>query len=71
MNTKPIDTARDTDLRQSVPAMHRAALRARELALQTGTAIVVSREGVLQTLDPADASAASVQEARAPYPGTP
>jgi LDH2 family malate/lactate/ureidoglycolate dehydrogenase len=51
MNKQPIATARDADLRLSVAAMHRAAQRARELARQTGTAIVISRGGVVQHIE--------------------
>jgi hypothetical protein len=50
MNRQPIDHARDPDLRHSLPALRRAAQRARELARQTGTAIVVSHDGVLETV---------------------
>jgi hypothetical protein len=48
MNTAPIETARDPDLRLSVFAMERAALRARELARQTATSLVVSRNGIIE-----------------------
>ena len=41
MNRQPIDHARDPDLRHSLPALRRAAQRARDLARQTGTAIAV------------------------------
>ena len=74
MDTQPIATARDADLRLSVVAMHRAAQRARELALQTGTAIVISRQGVVQTINPPVAAsdpAPAVQEPPAPDAGTP
>ena len=64
----PIETARDADLRLSVAAMHRAALRARELARQTGTAIVVGRRGVVEQLAPqADVPMQGVQEPGAGY----
>jgi hypothetical protein len=53
MNTKPIESARDSDLRLSHAALQRAALRARELALQTGTSIVVVQHGVLKQIHPA------------------
>lgn len=52
MNKQPIETARDADLRQSPKAMERAATRARELALQTGTAIVVSHKGIVEYVKP-------------------
>jgi len=70
MNEQPIDRARDADLRLSVAAMHRAALRARELAEQTGTAIVVSRHGVVEQLPPQAAMPMrGVHEPTAPYGG--
>lgn len=74
MNPQPIDTARDVDLRLSVAAMHRAAQRARELALQTGTAIVISRQGVVQMISPPETAtgpAPVVREPPPPYDGKP
>ena len=53
MNTKPITEARDADLRLSMVALERAALRARAIATQTGTAIAVYRDGVIEYI-PAD-----------------
>lgn len=50
MNKQPLEVACDADLRLSAQAMQRAALRARELAEQTGTAIVISRDGVLEEI---------------------
>lgn len=68
MNKQPIDTARDPDLRISPQAMQRAARRARELAAQTGTAIVVSQDGVIEYIHPRQEAAGSlVQESQAPY----
>jgi len=68
MNKQPIETARDTDLRLSPQAMQRAARRARELAAQTGTAIVVSRDGVIEHIAPQPEPAGTyVQEPPAPY----
>jgi len=52
MNKQPIEQAHDTDLRLSSAALQRAALRARELAMKTGTAIVVNRDGKLEYLVP-------------------
>lgn len=52
MNKQPIEKALDPDLRLSVAAMQRAALRARELARTTGTRIVVSRNGLIELLEP-------------------
>lgn len=68
MNKKPIDAARDVDLRLSPQAMQRAARRAREIAAQTGTAIVVCRNGVIEYIRPEPESASSqMQEPPAPY----
>jgi hypothetical protein len=36
MNPKPIEEAKNADLRGLLPALQRAALRARELAARTG-----------------------------------
>lgn len=52
MNKQSIDQARDDDLRLSQRAMRRAAQRARELAAQTGTAIIISRNGVVEYIVP-------------------
>ena len=68
MNKQPIETARDADLRLSPQAMQRAARRARELAAQTGTAIVVSHDGVIEHISPRqDATESLVQEPSSPY----
>lgn len=52
MNKRPIDQARDADLRFTLAAIKRSALRARELAIQTGTRLVVQCDGMVQTLEP-------------------
>ena len=44
---RPIDQARNSDLRGSAAALARAAQRAREVAMRTQTALVVRRNGVL------------------------
>lgn len=49
---KPIETAKTRDLLGSWLALQRAARRARELAAQTGTALVVDRNGVLEHIYP-------------------
>ncbi len=68
MNKQPIEQARDADLRLSKTAMQRAAQRARALAQRTGTAVVVSRDGVIEYLTPQPATTApSVQEPSTPY----
>lgn len=51
-NQEPIENALDSDLRLSRPALQRAALRARELARQTGTAIVISKNGFIERISP-------------------
>jgi hypothetical protein len=61
MNPKPIEQARDPDLRHSAAALRRAALRARELAQRTGTALVVMREGKLEWLQPGPPAATPLQ----------
>ena len=65
MNKRPIEQARDADLRLSHSALRRAAQRAREVARQTGTAIVVSRQGVIEHLQPEPAS--TVRDPDSPY----
>jgi len=45
---KSIETARSPVLRGSFPALMRAAERARQLAAQTGTAVVVVRDGAIE-----------------------
>ena len=69
MNKEPIEKVRDPDLRLSVAAMQRAALRARELARQTGTRIVVSRNGVVELFDPdaPELETSKLLEPPAPY----
>lgn len=69
MNKLPIEQARDDDLRFSSVALQRAALRARELALKTGTAIVVSRNGKLEYLvhEALPAEALYAQQPSTPY----
>ncbi|MDP1697757.1 MAG: hypothetical protein Q8L45_08240 [Xanthomonadaceae bacterium] len=59
MNNKPIDTARNADLRGSLPALQRAAQRARELSVSTGTELIVSRNGVIERIKPKIRTAAT------------
>ena len=49
---RPIEKAMNADLRGSLPALRRAAERARQIAAETGTAIVVVHEGSVQHLYP-------------------
>lgn len=67
MNTQPISSARDADLRLSPAAMARAAERAREIALRTGTLLIVSRNGVIERIRPNTTGASTVQEDPATY----
>jgi hypothetical protein len=66
MNQQPIWQARDEDLRFTVAAMSRAACRAREIAVQTGTKLVICLDGKVQTLEPgpirSDAASAAYPE---------
>lgn len=59
MNIQPIELARDPDLRLSWVAMQRAVQRAHTLAAQTGTQIVVSRNGQVQQQMPKPVGAVS------------
>lgn len=47
MKPRPIDEAADEELRGVLSAAARAALRAREIAARTGTAVVYERDGKL------------------------
>jgi hypothetical protein len=64
MNVRPLETAHDPDLRLSMQAMQRAARRAREIARQTDTFLVVSRNGTVEWLSPEEVKSqvTSVQE---------
>jgi hypothetical protein len=48
MNNISIEQAKDRDLAGSVDAMRRAAIRARQIAVQTGTDLIVWRDGKVQ-----------------------
>ena len=68
MNTKTIDQANTADLRGSWAALQRAARRARELAAQTGTELVVSRNGIIERIKPQpDTTSNPTQETPATY----
>jgi hypothetical protein len=72
MTTQPISQSMDADLRHSQAALERAAHRAREIAAQTGTAIVISRQGVIEHIYPALGlpvahTSPAVQEPSQPY----
>lgn len=70
MNTQPIESARDSDLRLSQAALQRAALRAWELAVQTGTSIVVVQHGELKQINPAAQDARPTVQAPLSSPST-
>ena len=66
---RPIEQATSADLRGSWPALRRAAERARQIAAQTGTAVVVVRDGAVQHFYPTlpAPAAQSAQEAAPAY----
>lgn len=45
MSPRPLEMADDPDLRLSLPAMRRAAQRAREIARQTNTFVIIGEMG--------------------------
>ena len=51
-NDRPLEESNNPDLRNSLKALERAALRARELAIRTKTQLIVSRNGVIERLTP-------------------
>lgn len=68
MNPKTLDQAKSAELRGSWLALQRAAQRARELAAQTGTELIVSRHGVIERSKPVlQSPGQQVQEPPAPY----
>ncbi len=52
MKVRPLAEARDPDLRNSLQAMRRAAARAREIAVRTGTDILVQEGSVIRRISP-------------------
>jgi hypothetical protein len=71
MSTKPIEQARNADLRGSWPALQRAAQRARQIAAQTGTAIVIVRNGAIEHIYPSASGGADLEQAATPADGKP
>lgn len=57
MSKRSIKEARDPDLRGSLPALRRAALRAREMARKSGTAVVIWRNNRIEYLKPESTTA--------------
>lgn len=47
MKTKDISESKDPDLRASMAALQRASLLARKIAIQTGTHLVIVKDGQL------------------------
>lgn len=66
MNQKPISQVKDSDLRLSMAALERAAIRARELAERTGTELIISRNGVIERVA-LGAGANQLREPNPPY----
>jgi hypothetical protein len=60
MNGKDISQAKDPLLRASFDALRRAAAMARQIAIQTGTELVISRDGKVVRI-PADELKAAEQ----------
>jgi hypothetical protein len=60
--SNPIDQVINADLRGSWPALLRAAQRARELAAQTGTELIVGRNGVIERINPLSGNNAPVAQ---------
>ena len=54
MNSPRMGLPRDPELRKSADALRRAALRAREIARQTGTDIVINQGGKVLHVSPDD-----------------
>ena len=52
MNIKSLQDAKDEDLRNALPALKRAVQRARQIAAQTQTAMIVMCDGQMVREDP-------------------
>jgi len=52
VNQRPIEQAVDADLRLSIVALRRAALRARDIAQRTGTDLILVEHGQLLRIAP-------------------
>ena len=50
MNNKPIDQARNPLLFKALAALERAAIRARRVASQTGTKVIIMQDGQKQKI---------------------
>ena len=65
MSKKSIDQANDPLLRKALPALRRAALQAKKVAMQTGTDLVVQENGKIRHIT--FAANHEVAEPRASY----
>jgi hypothetical protein len=52
MNANDISNAKDPDLRASLGALRRAAQQARKTAIQTGTDLVIVKDGQMRRISP-------------------
>ncbi len=59
MSPRPLDSARNADIPASYEALKRAARRAREVAQQTGTLLVIGEDGRVLLIAPQSESAAA------------
>ena len=50
MNADDVANAKDPDVRAALGALRRAALSARKIAIQTGTHLVIVKDGRLQRI---------------------
>lgn len=50
MNAKDISKAKDPDVRASLGALKRASLLARQTAIQTGTELVIMKDGKIHRI---------------------
>ncbi len=62
MKTKDISEAKDPDLRASMAALQRASLQARKTAIQTGTHLVIVKDGQLLRISAEELSAQTESE---------
>ena len=68
MSPRPLDSARNADIPASYEALKRAALRAREVARQTGTPLVIGENGEVRLIDPLpESTTARVNEPSSRY----
>jgi len=65
MNTNDISNAKDPDLRASLGALRRAAQQARKTAIQTGTDLVIVKDGRMQRISPEELRQQAAAAARA------